>query len=116
KQLASYPWILSHKETPLRAQFEHLFRAANVPPPPVAVECGSVLALRGLLLEGDFLTLLSPGQVELEVRAGLLRHIGRTVPDTVRMIALTTRAGWRPTPLQQQFIQRLEEICAGANS
>lgn len=115
-RLAAFPWIMAHQGTPLRMQFEHLFRSQNLPPPLVGIECGSVLAIRSLLLEGDFLTLLSPGQVELEVRTGLLRHIGGKLPHTLRTIALTTRAGWHPTPLQRHFIHALKEICAELDS
>ena len=101
---------MSHRGTPLRTQFERLFEDKNITPPPVRIECGSVLALRGMLLEGDFLTLLSPGQVEIEVQAGLLRYLGRELPDTVRTIALTTRSGWRPTTTQQAFIESLKKF------
>lgn len=113
--LAAFPWIMSHRGTPLRAQFERLFEHSNKAPPAIRIECGSVLALRGLLLEGDFLTLLSPGQVALEVQSGLLRCISLRRLDDVRTIALTTRAGWRPTGTQQHFVNMLKKFASELN-
>ena len=56
------------------------------------------MMIRGLLRDSDFLTLLSPDQVALEVDAGMLVAIGRAAaPARSRTIGITTRAGWRPT-------------------
>lgn len=108
--LATYPWLIARAGTPLRGHWEALFAAAGVVAPDVKIECGSVMMLRGLMLEGDFLTLLSPDQIGLEIHAGMLAMIGAPLTDTRRIIGLTTRAGWRPTESQTRFMALLKTL------
>jgi DNA-binding transcriptional LysR family regulator len=86
-----------------------MFDAGVIDPPRVAIECGSVIAVRQLLVQTDLLTLLSPDQVAVELEAGWLARIGPAPGDPSRMIGLTTRAGWRPTRLQRRFVASVEE-------
>lgn len=107
EDLAAYPWIIGLPGAPVRALWERMFGGAGAPLPPAPIDCGSVMTIRGLLLSGDFLTLLSPDQVWVELQAGLLRVIeGAPVPAT-RTIGISTRAGWRPTPEQRDLIALL---------
>lgn len=104
--LAAYPWIVGSANTPLRAHWHALFPTN---PPPAPIECGSVMTIRGILLDSDCLTLLSPDQIAMEVKTGLLTLIGPPRDDMVRTIGVTTRDGWRPTALQARFIALLHE-------
>jgi len=105
--MAAYPWTISAPGTPLRLLWEHKFARAGIPLPPVPVECGSVITIRQMLLDSDFLTLLSPDQVAVELEAGWLTQIGDPPAELRRTIGITTRSGWRPTDMQQNFIDRL---------
>jgi DNA-binding transcriptional LysR family regulator len=107
--LANFPWVLANSATPLHACWRRMFAAAGLEPPPVRVECGSVMAIRGLLLAGDWLTLLSPDQFLIEQQAGLLAPIGGRVAGSERAIGLTTRVDWQPTRLQSLFLERLRD-------
>lgn len=106
--LLAYPWITSAAGTPLRAQWQAMFEAAGAPAPSVPIECGSVMMIRQMLLQSDFLTLLSPDQVAVELEAGWLVKVAAAPGDVSRTIGVTTRADWRPTALQQQFLDILE--------
>jgi DNA-binding transcriptional LysR family regulator len=106
--LAAYPWILAAQGTPLRQQWQAMFADAGVPVPDVPIESGSVIAIRQILRETDFLTLLSPDQVVVEIEAGLLIVLGETPPALRRTIGITTRSEWRPTALQRAFLAILE--------
>lgn len=108
--LAGYPWVVAREGTPLRAQWEAMFARAGLPPAPVT--CGSVMAIRALLAEGDFLTLLSPEQVRVELAAGTLAGIGPPFDATRRVIGTTTRAGWSPSPPQAAFLQAVRDLAA----
>ena len=109
--LAAYPWIIGLPGAPVRALWERMFGGDGAALPPAPIDCGSVMTIRGLLLSGDFLTLLSPDQVWVELEAGLLQVIeGAAVPAT-RTIGISTRAGWRPTPEQADLIALL--VAAG---
>jgi DNA-binding transcriptional LysR family regulator len=107
--LADYPWTISAPGTPLRIQWDHMFASAGVEPPRIPVESGSVIANREILRESDFLTLLSPDQVAVELEAGWLTQIGEAPEKLERTIGTTTRDGWRPTAMQLTFLQVLAE-------
>lgn len=106
-QLAAYPWTISAPGTPLRMLWERMFEQAGVAPPRVPIECGSVIAIRQLLRDSDFLTLLSPDQVAVELEAGWLSNIGDAPGDLRRTIGLTTRTDWRPTAMQTVFLDTI---------
>lgn len=106
--LARYPWILAGANTPITAQWERLFAGAARPAAPI--ECGSVMTIRGLLLAGDYLTLLSPAQVWVEIELGLLGLVGPPIAGSARTVGMTTRADWRPTAIQQRFVELIEAV------
>lgn len=110
-QLAAFPWILPARDTPLRQYWEAMMRAAGAEPPPVGIECGSVLTVRQLLLGSDALTLLSPAQLAVELEAGVLATLPTPAP-VLRTIGITTREGWRPTAPQAAFIDLLREVAS----
>jgi hypothetical protein len=78
-----------------------LFEGAPLPETPI--ECGSVMIIGRLLTEGNFLTLLSPDQVALQIRSGLLAQIGAPLEHSRRLVGITTRRSWRPTATQRHF-------------
>lgn len=105
--LARYSWIVGPDGSPLRTQWARLFGDAPLPRHPIV--CGSVMVIRGLLTGGDFLALLSPDQVALEIDAGILALAGPSLAASARIIGLSTRAGWRPTALQRRFTELLQQ-------
>ncbi|WP_334162638.1 LysR substrate-binding domain-containing protein [Phenylobacterium sp.] len=107
-QLAAHRWVMASPGAPLHARWRAMFETAGVAPPPVAVECGSVIAIRGLLLADDWLTVLSPDQFRIEERAGLLTRVGGPISGSERSIGLTLRQDWQPTRLQQAFLDELK--------
>lgn len=109
EKLASYPWIIAAPGTPLRMRWEQMFESAGIACPDVPIECGSVITIRQILLESDFLTLLSPDQVAVELEAGWLSTIGDPPGGLQRTIGATTRAGWMPTAMQRAFMAMLEQ-------
>jgi DNA-binding transcriptional LysR family regulator len=110
--LVAFPWIMAPRSTPMRAAWEALFHREGAAPPRVVVECSSILAIHGLLLEGDWLTLLSPEQVAREVAAGRLQLLGPPLAGGERTIGMTVRAGWRPSAVQSVFLKQLRAQAA----
>lgn len=108
-RLAAFEWILPARDTPLRQYWEAMMRACGTEPPPVSIECGSVLTVRQLLVGSDAVTLLSPAQLAVELDAGLLAMRAAPVP-VIRTIGATTRAGWRPTAPQARFMAILQDV------
>ncbi|CAD1797161.1 LysR family transcriptional regulator [Xanthomonas euroxanthea] len=111
-QLLDYPWVIATTGTPVRARWERMFRDQQIEPPALRIECGAELTIRGLLLEGDWLTLMSRDQFLFERRAGLLCEIGRAGPQLRRQIGMTFRSDWHPTRAQSAFVQTLRQVCA----
>ncbi len=111
-QLAHYPWIVAPANSPLRELWETLFEGCDAPATPI--ECGSVMIIGRLLTEGNFLTLLSPDQVALQIRSGLLAQVGPPLEGTKRIVGITTRRSWRPTATQRRFLDMLSEAAKGA--
>lgn len=110
ERLAEFPWIVGVVGTPLREHWGRLFDSAGIKRPAAPIECGSVMTIRGILMESDFLTLLSPDQIVMETRAGVLARIGEPLADSIRTIGVTTRQDWQPTRLQRRFIELLEKV------
>jgi DNA-binding transcriptional LysR family regulator len=108
RSLAAYPWVMASAGAPLRVLWEAMFTRAGLAPPPVPVESGSVMTIRQLLMDSELLTLVSPDQVSVEIEAGWLVKIADLPDDLDRAIALTTRASWRPTTVQAEFIAELK--------
>ncbi|MEG8124627.1 LysR family transcriptional regulator [Xanthomonas hortorum pv. gardneri] len=111
-QLLEYPWVIATTGTPVRARWEQMFRDQSIEPPALRIECGAELTIRGLLLEDDWLTLMSRDQFLFERRAGLLCEIGATGPQLRRQIGMTLRSDWHPTRAQSAFVQTLRQVCA----
>ncbi|MBN9409703.1 MAG: LysR family transcriptional regulator [Burkholderiales bacterium] len=105
--LASYPWIIGPENSPLRSEWERLFTGMERPPAPI--ECGSIMIVGRLLTSTTLLTLATPDQVALQIRSGLLGCVGPPLEGTHHTIGMTLRRGWRPTPLQQRFLDQLAQ-------
>jgi LysR family transcriptional regulator, regulator for genes of the gallate degradation pathway len=114
-ELARFGWIMPERGTPLRDQWEKMFQDASLEAPHVAIECGSVITIRQLLLAGDALTMLSRDQLAVELDAGLLREVAPAPDGTDRIIGITTRTGWRPTAVQAAFLEELDRAVPLAN-
>lgn len=112
-ELARYPWIIAATGAPLRESWETLFNAQGIALPVVPIESGSVMTIRQLLIDNDFLTLLSPDQVTVELEAGWLCRIEAAIAPPSRSIGMTTRASWRPTIVQAEFAADLEAVARG---
>ncbi len=114
--LAAYEWVVPAPGAPLRLLWERMFADAGLSAPPVTIECGSVIAIRQILLASNFLTLLSPDQVALELEAGWLARVRDAPGVPPRVIGTTIRADWRPTPMQAAFLAMLLAEAAHAKN
>ena len=114
--LRRFPWILPPEGTPLRQLWREMVEALGGELPAVPIECGSVMTIRELLVNGDYLTMLSVDQLALELNAGMVIDIGPAPGAISRMIGLTTRTDWRPTRLQQSFMAAIDQEIEGISS
>lgn len=110
--LAKFDWCIPGRGVPLRESWEAMFSDAGLASPRVQIECGSVIAIRQILIGTDCLTILSPDQVAVELEAGWLKIVASAPGSLTRRIGITCREGWRPTALQQSFLDTLRATCA----
>ncbi|RDS82806.1 LysR family transcriptional regulator [Dyella monticola] len=113
--LLRFPWVIPAHGVPMRSNWERMFHALGVESPTPTIECSSVLVTRGLMLKGDWLTLMSRDQFLFERAAGALTEIGSPGEALRRLIALTRRGDWRPTPLQAHFVDMAHRLAAERN-
>jgi DNA-binding transcriptional LysR family regulator len=102
--LASYPWIVGQKGTPIRHHFDALFEA-SVNPPTSIVESSSLILMRELLNCTHHLGCISYLQAQAELKRGLIKALPLDLRHTARPIGLTVRANWMPTSAQAQFLE-----------
>ena len=112
----AYPWVAPPKNTPAGSYLYDTLRIQDLPITPVRVVSSSLVLLRGLLMTGDYVTIISLNQIRHEYEQGVLVPLPIELADSARAIGLTYRRDWRPTKTQQQFLSYLRDVSAGMNS
>ena len=109
-ELAALDWVAPRPLAPARAFFDEFFEHNAVQPPTRVIECSSLIATRGLLLQSDRAALLSPLQVREDVAAGELAVLVDEIPGSSRVIGLAMRENWEPTMVQEAFAATVREL------
>jgi LysR family transcriptional regulator of gallate degradation len=91
KDLLRERWILPRSGAPGRSLIEQAFRDLAVEPPMPSVETGDLAVLRGLLMNSDMLTAISPHQLHYELASGTLVELQVGLGSMVRRIGITLR-------------------------
>jgi LysR family transcriptional regulator of gallate degradation len=110
--LDGYPWVLSRAGTPLREALEQFFAERNRPPPRPTVETGDLALLRGLLVQGGMLTVLSAHQLHYEIEAGTLVVLPMPMPGMARQIGITMREGAHLAPGARALLEEIGRVGA----
>ena len=108
--LVDYPWVMPRRQTPLRATLDAFLAGHR---PRNVIETSSVIMMREILRGSDHLGGLSRMQAEAESEAQALAILPVEVPDSLRPIGITVRAGWEPTEAQRAFLDILRALAAG---
>jgi LysR family transcriptional regulator of gallate degradation len=103
-------WVLSRNGSPSRELLKRFFSEANEIPPDPAVETGDLAILRGLLLESDMITAISPHQLHYEIQDGSLAVINFSLDLVQREIGITQRQGAFPSPGTQAFMEEIKQF------
>lgn len=107
--LADANWVAPKQGTPARKVFDAMFCQLGLSQPTAVIECSSLDAIRGLLLNSNRISLLPARQVEIDVQAGILAICNIDLHDEPRQIGYTVRNNWTPTRLQSLYISLLQE-------
>lgn len=114
QDLVSYPWIVPREGTPTREHFTALFSRKGQEEPQSIIEASSLVLIKSLLQEGNWLTLISRHQIRDEMTKSTLKALPVHLEDSPRSIGITIRQDWRPTKTEQAFIEYLKEAGAAA--
>ncbi|HYG88545.1 MAG TPA: LysR family transcriptional regulator [Azospirillum sp.] len=98
KNLLPQRWILPRPGAPGRRLIDLSFRELAIEPPIPSVETGDLAVLRGLLMNSDMLTAISPHQLHYEIASGDLVEMRVDLGKTVRQIGITLREGAMLSP------------------
>lgn len=99
-----FPWVGTPRETPSGTYlFEHL-KIQDLAETPIRIVSSSLVLLRGLLSLGDYISIASKRQIEVERKMGALVELPIELPDSERAIGFTFRSGWAPTRVQHRFL------------
>jgi LysR family transcriptional regulator, regulator for genes of the gallate degradation pathway len=109
--LARAGWVLPRVNTPTRTLFERALAQRGLAQPSVMVETSDLAVLRGVLLNSDLLTAISPHQLSFELSAGLLTLLPVPLPDTRRAIGITRRTDSLPSPGAKILMEEITRRC-----
>lgn len=107
-----FPWVAPPKETPAGQYLFDVLRIDQREQTPVRLVSSSLVVLRGILAEGDYVSIIPRQQVAVEIRDGHIAALDIALAGNQRSIGLTYRANWRPTETQARFIQFLRDTAA----
>lgn len=107
--LAELDWVAPRHNTPARSAFNDFFKREGLVIPEHVIECSSLVAIRGLLMNSNRAAILPARQVELEVASSQLAVLPYPLVGTERSIGVTTLRGWQPTEIQSRFVALLHE-------
>ncbi|MEC3861227.1 LysR family transcriptional regulator [Mesobacterium sp. TK19101] len=109
----SFPWVAPPRETPAGQYLFDTLRIQDLPETPVRVVSSSLVMLRGMLAEGPYISLISRHQIAIEAAAGNFAALDIALEGSARPIGLTYRTGWRPTRMQQRYLDLLRQASRG---
>ena len=102
-----YPWIAPPKSTPSGTYLFESLRIPQLPDTPVRIVASSMVLIRGLMQRGQYVTVMSERQIEVERKSGFIAPLDIDLADSARDIGLTYRSGWTPTQTQARFLDLL---------
>jgi LysR family transcriptional regulator of gallate degradation len=111
RALARARWVLPRINTPSRTLFERALTLRGLPAPNAVVETSDLAVLRGVLLNSDLLTAISPRQLSYELDSGLLTQLAVTLHDTRRVIGITRRTDSLASPGAKILMQEIAHQC-----
>ncbi len=112
RDLAGAPWVVPAHGTPTRAFFDLFAARIGGAAPLRIIETSSMILVRGLLRQGDHLTMISASQMRVDADLGAVVSLPVDLDDTPRPIGLTCRRDWRPTAAQAHMLALLGELGA----
>jgi LysR family transcriptional regulator, regulator for genes of the gallate degradation pathway len=110
EDLVTEQWTLPQKGTPTRELFEAALASRRLAGAKVVVETADLSILRGLLLESEMLTVISPHLFQYELEAGSLAMLPIPLPETERQIGMLRRTESHPSPGARLLMEEIRLV------
>jgi DNA-binding transcriptional LysR family regulator len=110
RDLASLPWILPTKDSPLRYSVERMFRQAGISLPTDIVESLSVLTNLGVLLESPRVAVMPCVAAKQFIRAGLLLILDIPESGSFGTVGYSVRENKELSPACEAFVECLRQV------
>lgn len=110
EETLAYPWIAPPRDTPAGQYLFDTLHIQDRAQTPVRVVSSSMVMLRGILSEGQYISVVSRHQIGVDEQLGMITPLNIPLTGHIRDIGLTYRKGWRPTQTQARFIALLKEF------
>lgn len=104
--IADYQWILPPQGLPRRFVLDDWFKLHALTPQGI-FETSCLLTIAALLSKSDDLSILSRSYVELDGASHLRALDQISIPHKPRLVGLTYRRNWLPTPFQADVMAHL---------
>jgi LysR family transcriptional regulator of gallate degradation len=114
--LAQASWVLPSPAAPIRVNFEKALEKRNLLPPRHFIECESLVTARPILMETDFLGLMSRHRIAFEEEAGFLTTLAVDMEGSERPIGVVHRAPESLSPSARLCLRHLQEVGAEISS
>ncbi len=111
EHLRTYPWVAPPIKTPAGAYLFEKLNIGEMDQTPVRVVTSSLVLMRGLLMAGNYITIISLHQIRQELEQGLLVPLPIELDGSEREIGISVRRGWRPTPAQEKLMEYIKKAC-----
>lgn len=106
----AFPWVAPPRDTPAGQYLFQTLRIQDRAQSPVRVVSSSLVLLRGILAQGDYLSIISRHQVAEDIAQGRMAVLDMPLRGHLRPIGLTYRRDWRPTETQARFLDHLRRF------
>ena len=103
-------WVLPPRGTPTREQLENAFRQRGLREPKVVVETADLAITRGLLLESNMMTAVSPHLFQHEIETRAVSILPLELPETRRGIGILQRSASSPSLAARLLMDNIRAI------
>ena len=101
-------WILPPRTTPARQVYDSIIAEIGVSSDIAYVESNSIIIMRNLLLRGEFISISSAHQTQVERDVGTISIVPFALPDDSWPVGVIVRDNTEPSPAAAAFLKRLK--------
>jgi LysR family transcriptional regulator of gallate degradation len=110
--LTQEQWVMSNPSAPAASPLEQSFLLQGLEPPVAAAETTDLAIIRGLLLNSDMITAISPRMLHYEIHAGQLTVLKLDLTNTTKVIGITSRVDSQPSPGASELMAAIRRHAA----